>query len=174
MDPRDQELQEFFQERQESYRIPPRMSFSHVYFNMDRRGPQAEEEASRVLADILAETPTPRRAPERGDQFLLRYDFDLVSPEEVQREFGAQFADSLFELEPGWQGPIVSGYGIHLVFISERVEGRIPSLEEVREKVLLDYTRMRSERAKEALYEGLAERYVIEIDQGIFRQQTLD
>jgi hypothetical protein len=173
-DPTDQELQVFFQERQESYRIPPRLSFSHVYFNMDRRGPRGEEEARRVLADMLTEEPTPQRAPERGDQFLLRYDFDLVSPEEIQREFGEQFAKSLFELGPGWQGPIVSGYGFHLVYVGEKVEGRIPMLEEVREKVLLDYTRMRSERAKETLYEGLAKRYEIEIDEGIFRQQTLD
>jgi hypothetical protein len=164
-DPTDQELQEFFQERQESYRIPPRMSFSHVYFNMDRRGSEGEEQAKRVLAEILAETPTPQRAPERGDQFLLRYDFDLLSPEEVRREFGNQFTESLFELEQGWHGPVVSGYGLHLVYVREKVEGRIPMLEEVREKVLLDYTRMRSERAKEALYEGLAERYVIEIEE---------
>ena len=169
-DPTDQELQEFFQERQESYRIAPRMSFSHVYFNMDRRGPEGEEEARRVLSDILAETPTPRRAPERGDQFLLRYDFDLSSPEQVEREFGRQFAESLFELEPGWHGPIVSGFGVHLVHVDERIEGRIPMLEEVREKVLRDYSRMRTERAKEALYEGLAERYEIEVNQGIFRQ----
>jgi hypothetical protein len=168
-DPTDQELQVYFQERHESYRIPPRLSFSHVYFNMDRRGPQGEEEARRVLTDILAETPPPRRAPERGDQFLLRYDFDSVSPEEVTREFGAQFAESLFGLEPGWQGPIVSGYGFHLVYVGDKVEGRIPMLEEVREKVLLDYSRMRSERAKEALYEGLAERYEILIDEKVYR-----
>jgi hypothetical protein len=173
-DPTDQELQEFFQERQESYRIPARLAFSHVYFNLDRRGPQGEEEARRVLADILAEKPSPRRAPERGDQFLLRYDFDLVSPDEVQREFGKQFADSLFELEPGWQGPIVSSYGLHLVHVGEKLQGRIPMLDEVREKVLLDFTRMRSEQAKGALYERLAERYEIAIDERIFRQQTLD
>lgn len=173
-DPTDQELRQFFEERQDSYRIPPRLSFSHVYFNLDKRGPQGAEEARRVLADILAESPTARRAPERGDQFLLRYDFQLVSPEEVAREFGKEFADSLFALDPGWQGPILSGYGYHLVFIGEKVEGRIPMLEEVREKVLQDYTRMRSERAKEALYEGLAKRYEIEVDEGILPQQILD
>ena len=163
-DPTDQELREFLQERQESYLIPPRISFSHVYFNMDRRGPQGEEDARRILAEIRGLSPTPRRAPERGDQFLLRYDFNQVSPDEVTREFGAQFAESLFELESGWQGPILSGYGFHLVYISEKVEGRIPKLEEVRDKVLLDFSRLRSERAKEALYEGLSERYEIEIE----------
>jgi hypothetical protein len=172
-DPTDQELREFFQERQESYRIPPRMNFSHIYFNSDRRGPQVEEEASRVLADILEETPVPRRAPERGDQFLLRYDFDLNTPEQVEREFGRQFAESLFELERGWHGPIISGYGYHLVHVDQKIEGRIPILEEVREKVLMDYTRIRAERAKEALYKGLADRYEIAIDSGLFQLRTL-
>jgi len=168
-DPTERELREFFQEQLESFRIAPRMSFSHVYFNMDRRGPEGEEEARRVLADILAQTPPPRRAPERGDQFLLRYDFELRSPDEVRREFGQQFADALFELEPGWHGPIVSGYGFHLVHIDEKVEGRIPELEEVRDRVLMDFSRIRRERAKDALYEGLAERYKIEIEPKAFQ-----
>jgi hypothetical protein len=32
-----------------------------------------------------------------------------------------------------WQGPVESAYGVHLVFISERTEGRVPALAEVRD-----------------------------------------
>jgi hypothetical protein len=172
-DPTDQELQTFFQEHKEEYRIPPRLSFSHVYFNSDRRGPVVEDDARRVLAEITTRTPSPQRAPERGDRFMLGHEFINRSTAEIEREFGSRFAEALFEMEPGWHGPIVSGYGLHLVFIDDRVEGRIPDYTEVRDRLVMDFNRMRSERAKNALFEGLLEKYDIEIDDKIVRQLAL-
>ena len=164
-DPTDQQLQEFFRERKEEYRFPPRLTFSHVYFNMDRRGAAGEEDAQRVLAEILAETPQPRSAPERGDRLMLGHNFTQRSPEEVQREFGDRFAKALFELEPGWHGPIVSGFGLHLVYVGKRAESRIPDYAEIRDELVIDYSRMRRDRANEVLYEGLSARYEVEIDE---------
>jgi peptidyl-prolyl cis-trans isomerase C len=172
-DPADQELQTFFQEHKEEYRIPPRLSFSHVYFNSDRRGPAVEDDARQVLAEITTRTPSPQRAPERGDRFMLGHDFINRSTAEIEREFGSRFAEALSEMEPGWHGPIVSGYGLHLVFIDDRVEARIPDYTEVRDRLVMDYNRMRSERAKNALFEGLLEKYDIEIDDKIVRQLAL-
>ncbi|UCE02595.1 MAG: peptidyl-prolyl cis-trans isomerase [Candidatus Latescibacterota bacterium] len=173
-DPTDRQLQSFFQERREEYRIPPRLSFSHVYFNMDERGPAGEEDARRVLAEIVAETPPPRRAPERGDRFMLEHEYVQRSPDEVRREFGERFATALFELESGWHGPIVSGFGLHLVYVGERVESRIPEYAAIRDQLVRDYNRVRSERAKEVLYEGLSERYEVEIDEEAVRRAALD
>jgi hypothetical protein len=172
-DPTDQELETFFQERREEYRVPPRISFSHVYFNTDRRGRAAEQDARRALAELRAATMPPERAPERGDRFMLQYDYALRSPREVQQAFGAQFAETLFELEPGWHGPVVSGYGIHLVYISERVDDRIPEYEEVRDRLVIDYNRMRRDRANELLYEGLVSGYEIEIDEEALQRAAL-
>jgi len=164
-DPTDDELQTFFQENSEDYRVPPRVSFRHVYFNADRRGAAVEEDARRVLAEMQAKTPPPRGAPERGDRFMLGHDYPQKTPAEVRQLFGSQFADALFDLGPGWHGPIVSGYGIHLVNVGERVPGRIPEYDEIRDRLVTDYDRMRSDRAKEALYEGLAGGYEVVISE---------
>jgi hypothetical protein len=144
-----------------------------VYFNTDRRGPAAEEDARRALAELRAATPPPLRAPERGDRFMLPHDYALRSPREVQQTFGARFAETLFELEPGWHGPVVSGYGIHLVYIGERVDDRIPEYGEVRDRLVIDYNRMRRERANELLYEGLVGGYEIEIDEEALQRAAL-
>jgi len=173
VDPTDQELQTFFQENQDDYLVPPLVSFSHVYFNLDRRGAAAEQDASRVLEELLADDPQLRRAPDRGDRFMLQYDYSLLSPLDVQRQFGARFSEALFELEPGWHGPIVSGYGLHLVNVGERVESRVPTYEEVREQLINDFNRMRRDRANEALYEGLLEAYEITIDEDALRRSVL-
>ncbi len=172
-DPTDDQLRSFFQERRESYRVPPRISFSHVFFNTDRRGPATEGEARRVLAEIRAENPTPRRAPERGDPFMLQHDYPLRTPLDVRKLFGSEFAEALFELEPGWHGPMASGYGVHLVNVGERLESRIPDYREVRDRLVVDYNRMRRDRANQMLYESLVSGYEVEIDPEAVRRAAL-
>ncbi len=163
-DPTDAELQAFFDEHKEDYRIPPEFSFSHIYFNLDRRGDAAEADALKILADLRAQNPPPSRSPERGDRFMLGHDFNRKSSNQVAREFGSQFADALADLDPGWRGPVLSGYGLHLVYLGKRVDGRIPNWNEVRDRLVMDFNRMRSDRSKDALYEGLSQKYEIEIE----------
>lgn len=172
-DPTDDQLRSFFQERREDYRVPPRISFSHVFFNTDRRGSATEDEARRVLAELRAEEPVPWRAPERGDPFMLQYDYPRRSPLELQKLFGSGFAEALFELEPGWHGPLASGYGIHLVHVGERLGSHLPDYQEVRDRLLVDYNRMRRDRANRALYESLVGRYEVEIDEEAVRRAAL-
>lgn len=163
-DPTEAELRAFFDERREEYRVPPRLSFSHVYFNADRRGEKTEEDALRALAELRRESPQPRRAPERGDVTMIESDYRDVSPAEVRRAFGDRFAEAVFDLEPGWQGPVVSGYGLHLVYVRDREESRLPEFGEVRDRLFENFNRERRNRASEALYESLAGSYEIVID----------
>jgi len=173
VDPTDPELRAFFAENRDDYLVPPRISFSHVYFNADRRGAAVRDDALAVLADLRAADPSPIRAPELGDRFMLAYDYRLLAPAEVQRSFGSSFAEELLGLEMGWQGPIASGYGLHLVNITERVESRVPEYGEVRDRLVMDFNRMRRDRANEALYEGLSEGYAIEIDEAAVERRAL-
>ncbi|UCD91330.1 MAG: peptidyl-prolyl cis-trans isomerase, partial [Desulfobacterales bacterium] len=133
--PDESELIKYFVDNQNKYKIPARISFTHIYFSLDKRGAMALEDAKRVLAelDVL-------RAPERGDSFMLEYDFVQETPSEVARLFGSGFAEQLFALETNaWQGPIASGYGLHLVRISEKIDARMPELTSVIEKVRTDF-----------------------------------
>jgi len=163
-DPTKDELRTFFEEHSEDYRIPPRLSFSHVYFNVDRRGAAAEEDAQRLLAEFRAVARPPRRAPEKGDSIMIESDYTLATPGQVRRVFGNRFAETLFDLESGWQGPVLSGYGLHLVHVGERVEDRMPEYGEIRDRLVNDFNRLRRDEAREALYKGLAGRYEVVID----------
>lgn len=164
-DPTDAELQAFFDERKEEFRVPPRLSFSHIYFNVDSRGQTVEDDARRVLAELRSRTPEPQRAPELGDRFMLPYDYSLRTPLEVQQQFGSYFAEEVFKLGPGWQGPVASGYGVHLVYVGDRVEARVPELAEVRDRVVNDFNRDRAQRANTVLYEGLRTNYDVVVDE---------
>jgi len=163
-DPTDDELRTFHAESIDDYRVPPRVSFAQIYFSVDRRGADAEDDAGRVLADLQAADPPPRSAPERGDGIMIEAEHGLRTPSQVSQMFGNDFAAALFELEPGWHGPIVSGFGLHLVNIIQRVEGRVREVDEIRDRLVNDFNRMRRKRANEALYEGLVKGYEVVID----------
>jgi len=79
--------------------------------------------------------------------------------------FGQEFADAVAALPAGgWQGPIASSYGVHLVELRAREPGRAPALAEVRPAVERDLLRARADEAGEAFYQSLRERYTVRIE----------
>jgi hypothetical protein len=70
-EPDDATLQAYYDENAERYREPPRLSFSHIYFNTDRRGEQAATDARALLERLRAASPRVTQAPDEGDPFML-------------------------------------------------------------------------------------------------------
>ncbi len=66
-EPPEEALRAFFEAHAEDYRVPPRLTFSHIYFNLDRRGESARRDAERALSALQALASPPLSAPERGD-----------------------------------------------------------------------------------------------------------
>jgi hypothetical protein len=62
---------------------------------------------------------------------------------------------------------VLSGYGTHLVYVSSIHEPSPPVFEEVREKVVQDWTSERSEELNELFYANLRDSYTIEIEEPI-------
>ncbi len=174
IDPPEEALKAFFEENKEDYRVPSRVSFRHIYFNLDKRGATAEADALAALEELRAGKLSAQQVAELGDRFMLAYEYRLRAPVELQQAFGSRFAEVVSELEPGWHGPIPSGYGLHLVEVTDRVESGLPEFERVRERVLVDYERMRRDRANELMLEGLSAGYVIEIDEEAIQARSLE
>src|SRR5215470_15490365 len=115
-------------EHPESFRVEPRLGFRQVYLSRDRRGERLAADARSLLARL-------RAGDGNGDPAALGDPLPLPAGE-IARLFGEGFAARLVELEPGrWEGPVESAYGLHLVLVKERVPGRMPALEEVRDAV---------------------------------------
>ena len=70
----------------------------------------------------------------------------------------------------GPNAPIESAYGVHLVEIIERTDGRLPDLDEIRERVAADFDFDRTARARAAVYEGLSQKYDVRIDTEALRR----
>jgi len=172
--PTEPQLQAYFQQNLDRYRIPELRSFAHIYFNLDQRGEAAVADAEQLVARLRSATPGTVRPAELGDRFMLQHEYRLQRAQDVQRVFGSPFAAALFELQPGtWQGPIASGYGLHLAYVSAIEAPHVPDLPLIRNDVLRDYSAMLREQASEAMLASVQSRYTVEIDEAAIRALAL-
>jgi hypothetical protein len=163
-EPSDDDLRAYLQEHPEAFAVEPRFTFWQVYLDPLRRGAHLARDVDRLLAELRHRGHTADPA-ELGDGVLLARRFDHVSATEVRTIFGDIFAAGLSALTPGqWQGPVPSGYGVHLVYVSERTAGRTPELAEVREAVRRAWADARRLEANETLYRTLLRRYTVTIE----------
>jgi parvulin-like peptidyl-prolyl isomerase len=162
--PTEAELQAWLDAHPEDYRREPQVAFRHVFLSPDRRGDAVERDATRILRHLQARGPE-ADITQLGDSIMLPAELDLAPLTVVSRMFGAEFASRLADIEPGrWVGPVTSGYGLHLVFVRERLAGRAPELDDVREAVARDLLTSRRKKQLESMYERLLERYDVVID----------
>lgn len=155
--PTDAELEAYFNANREQFRLPTTVTFSHVYFSVDRRA-DAERDARTTLAKLGDE----ERAAERGDAFMLRYDYADITEAELGRLFGREFAAAVFDLPVGgWQGPVRSGYGFHLVRIDRKDSPPEPTFAGARDGVLAAYLEAERRRMNRDVLDGIMARYEI-------------
>lgn len=155
--PTEEELEEWLISNMDRYRIEPAYSLKQVYFNPVRHG----DELRAQLATLRSTLGTSAAAPD-GDATLLPGSLRAARSSEVAGTFGAEFADALAGLPAGgWQGPVESAYGLHLVRIEEKVPGKEPVLAEVRDAVERDWSAAQSEKLNETFYQAVKERYTV-------------
>ena len=163
-EPTDEELQEYLDRNADFFRIEPRFTFSHVYLNPDQRGESLRADAGNLL-EKLRQTSGKADIENLGDPIMLPQAYEDVSQMEVGKLFGEGFAQELLGMTPGqWQGPIGSGYGIHLVLLRSRTEGRVPELNEVRDTVIRELENVRRKEVNEMTYRRLLEGYSVVVE----------
>ena len=162
-EPTDAELRNYLRENPDAFQVEARVSFQHIYLNLERRGAAAEGDSRRLLADLKA-NGGPVEPAVLSDPILLPYDLESLSESEVAGMFGQEFTSHLAEIEPGgWTGPVISSYGLHLVRVRERLPARMPELSEVRNTVERDWKFMRRQKLDDQFFRSLKEHYAIEV-----------
>ncbi len=162
--PSDEDLASYLADNSERFLVDPQLSFSHVFFDPQKRGLALEDDAGRLLEQLSG-------AHERadlsslGDSLLIPPDIELMTIGEISRTFGSAFAQAILDIEPGtWSGPVRSGYGYHLVVVTNKIDGRLPQLAEVRQQVEREWMVERKTKLNQEIMERLRRNYTVEID----------
>jgi hypothetical protein len=163
-EPTDADLNAYLQAHPEKFREELRYTFEQIYLDPTKHGANLTKDATALLAKLKqsGEKVDPKTL---GDPFLLENQFSDASGRDIGTQFGQSFATKFAQLTSGaWQGPIESGYGLHLVFIHERTPGKLPSLADVRAIVRREWSDARRVDAKIRFYDELLKRYTVTIE----------
>jgi hypothetical protein len=163
-EPTDAELRSYFESHVEEFRRETRVSFQHVYLNSDKRGESTWSDAECLL-EKLKDFSEVRDYAGLGDPSMLSTEFAATTEREIAGLFGEEFTTSLLsQTTKKWSGPIESAYGLHLVFVSDRVDGEIPPFDEVRDIVARELELVNKEEGRRQLYEALLKNYTVTIE----------
>ncbi|MCH7962330.1 MAG: peptidyl-prolyl cis-trans isomerase [Bacteroidetes bacterium] len=156
LQPTEEMLVTYYEEHKENYIKSPIYTMQQVYFSEDKRGNVFED----VKSALKSENPE-----DLGDNISLSSQYTSVSALKIARDYGSAFATALDSLPIGeWTGPIYSGFGVHIIFISEKKPAGYFTFNEVAEKVNVDYNYEASNDFRKELIASLLKNYTININ----------
>ena len=172
-EPSDAELQKFLQAHSTMFQTEPLLSFRQIYFNPQLHGENTRRDAIRVLAH-LQDSGSRVHTDDLGDPFLLQQSFDNIPLSDLKKTFGEPFAAAISGSQTGvWQGPIDSGYGAHLVYVSQRNDRHLPALAKIRDQVRREWLDTRRRQAADKFYQALLAHYRVKIEPSEEKTLTL-
>jgi hypothetical protein len=160
--PTDDELQRFLREHPDRFNVESLTTFAQLYINRSQRGEGATAEAERLLALLNGKEGSDWQ--KLGDPLPLPSEYQAASATDVGRDFGREFPKKLAGLPVGrWSGPVESGYGLHLVLIRERTDGRAPPLHEVRDAVVSEWRAAQRQELNAQLRQKRRAKYAVTV-----------
>ena len=163
-EPSTEELRTWFESTRERFALPGRVTFRQLYFSPDRRGTHAYDDAANALATVAGQPEDAKRASSLADPFMFQDYYGDRTSEQLAKDFGPQFAQTIVGLQPGsWQGPIESGFGWHLVFVDTLVPGRAPAFEEVESDIRVAWRNDEKALAWEKAYKEMRAKYAVAV-----------
>ena len=161
IEPSREDLEAYLIEHKEQYTIAPAYSFKHVYIN-----PEQHEDVDAFIAE-LQNKDLNSNYKVLGDSIMLESDYTHIGTAQIARLFGRKFSKALDSVSlMNWQGPVKSGYGLHLVFITNKIPKHLATLKEVETEVRRDFRVDAQKKAVNAFYDELKVHYDVNIEEG--------
>lgn len=165
-EPSDEVLKAWYKHNINEFKQPERYTLTHIFFDPDVRGENTLSDAKKVLAELTASNPDSDEIQAAGDRFMLQKHYPNRTKMELKKAFGSGFVDQVVKLEPNhWQGPILSGYGTHLVLISNIIGVPATPFDEVKNEVKQRWLTMEVDRLSELFIDNLISRYEIDVEE---------
>lgn len=161
-EPTDEVLKRYYKKKSKKYLTPATYTLYQITFSSDHR-----KDNYKDAMETLKQFPeaTFDEMKDWGDPLPFSYYFEEVNANELGLQFGSKFPVALESQEINkWVGPIPSGFGFHLVFITNKVAPQIPAYEMVKKEVLRNYEYDNQIETNELIYKELKKRYDIQFD----------
>lgn len=146
----DGDLEAYFEEHRERYRLPERWTF------------EQQQYATKAEAEAAPEALRRGEGLPRGREDLPRH-FVGKSQAELQQALGSALASALREVpQTQWAGPLESPFGSHLLRLKARLPAEPPPLSFVAPRVRTDYLRDAREASLNLFFQSVRGRYGVD------------
>ena len=161
-EPTEEDLKEYYKEHAQKYLLPYSYSLYQIIFSPDKRN-DPKSDANDLLGKIR--NVDPDQISNRGDAMPFPFYFKQTDADELKRQLGNKFSDALENLPlEQWAGPVVSGFGYHLVYITDRKKPQIPDFESLKDELKRDFEYDKQQKMDQMIFEELKKQYQIEYD----------
>ena len=165
-EPTEAEISKYFDRHRQEFRVPGKVSFLQIYFSLDSR-PKAQsiELAEKAKSTLNTLTIDEIDFLKYGDRTMLRTEHLTLSKAQLTSEFGdSEIVEKVAEAKMNsWEGPFISNFGLHLVYVLDREADYTPKLDEVASKIKSNMIEERKEILDQQFMAELRSRYTIEI-----------
>ncbi len=132
------------------------------FLDPDLRDEATLDDAAELLAQLGLTGEPEAETLSAGDRFMVQNHFSQATELDVRRRMGSGFATAVMQLAPGrWHGPVLSGYGVHLVYVQGMQKAPPPSFAEVRPYVLESWRAEQQEKFQADFFDSLKSGYNI-------------
>lgn len=153
--PDEETLQTYLDQNSDKFAIPPRIAFRQVFL---------PDEPDTGIVAIKASLNAGDDPMAVGAASLLPHDLPLTGALNIDGMFGSGFAQAVQAMPDGqWAGPVDSSYGRHLVMITQRSDGGLPPLDQIRPRVEAEWRATQAAQMREALGRELLGRYQVDL-----------
>ncbi|GAA4311479.1 hypothetical protein GCM10023115_32880 [Pontixanthobacter gangjinensis] len=166
----EEAIKAYYDLRKDQYSSSPKYTFTQIYFDNS----ESEESISKIAQRLNTKNVKPDAEDLPGKKGMLQQRFENADDYNLRRVLGEDFPQKLDGLElNSWEGPISSGYGWHLVYITEKTPPEPLPLEAVRENILTELQYEEAQAAKEQFYTELRQQYDV-VYEGIAKDLVND
>ena len=159
IEPSREELQAYLDTHQDKFIIAPVYSFKHIYIN-----PEKHESTNAFIAELKKEN-LDEVYQDRGDTIMLESEYIDIGSLQIARLFGRKFTENLDTITLNkWQGPVKSGFGLHLVIIDKKTSEHVATLNEMELEIKRNYRIAAQKQAIDAFYQELQKEYSVTVE----------
>ena len=162
IEPTDKDLKEYYKEHSEKYLTAPSYTLYQITFSPDKRKDNYTDavETLKEFSEASFE-----EMKNRGDALPFDYYFEDVSSDELALLLGSKFPEGLKKAAINqWAGPVQSGFGYHLVYITQIKSPVLPDFEHIKKELLRDFEYDNQKEINELIYKELKKKYEIELE----------
>ncbi|QCK15440.1 peptidyl-prolyl cis-trans isomerase [Mangrovivirga cuniculi] len=159
--PSDEDLESYYKENSGRYLRPHQFSFYQVCFTYDNHSDPVNQ-AKLILNDNS--DLSPEQFMKFGDPLPFPYYYESIYANKLNSELGGKIAESLQELPLNqWTGPVESGFGTHLIYLTDRTEPKLPSFAQMKDVIRRDYDYDMEIESRKKIYDNIKSGYELKL-----------